>query len=73
MFQEDIHIVKKMAREIAREEIELAFGDATPLHKSIAKEAAAQAIIDAKEAADEAKVAAKEAKEAAKEAASHKK
>ena len=30
MFQEDIHIVKKMAREIAREEIELAFGDATP-------------------------------------------
>ena len=55
-----------IARKVAKEEIKLAFGDATPLAKQIAKDAAAEVVKEAKVAAEEAKAAAKEAKEAAK-------
>jgi hypothetical protein len=66
MQREDMEQVKAIVREIAKEEIKLAFGDATPLAKQMAKDAAAEIIKEAKEAAEEAKAAAKEAKEAAK-------
>jgi len=55
----------EMVRQICKDEIKLAFGDATPLAKSLAKEAAAAVIAEAKAAAEEAKAAAREAKEAA--------
>lgn len=66
MLKTEMEQVRAMARAIAKEEIKLAFGDATPLAKKIAKDAAAEAVKIAKVAADEAKAAAKEAREAIK-------
>lgn len=66
MKREDVELVQTIARQIAKEEIKLAFGDATPLAKQIAKDAAEVIIAEAKAAAEEAKAAAKEAKEATK-------
>lgn len=57
MLKEEVDQVKTIARQIAKEEIALAFKGDTPLAQD-----------EAKQAAKEAREAAKEAREAAKEA-----
>ena len=54
MLREEIEQVKAIARQIAKEEIELAFKGDTPLAQDEAKQAAKEARVAAKEAREEA-------------------